>query len=354
MIKALMKQQHCNELHIQYDAPSDCVFIAAMNTEYGERGNGGTRMMPYKDITEAIKDATRLVNVMTKKCIIIGKKYSGGYSGGKGVIMGDPQQQKTPQMLRRYGAFIESLHGRLQTGTDMNIGLKDIKYMAETCHYVDGLETGLGDTGIPTAHGVHTAMKVWANATFGNASLHGKVVAVQGVGSVGSHLIEKLTEEGAHVVATDVDAQKLATLKTRYGCDTVEPDAIFDVECDIFSPNAVGGVLTSSNIRRLRCAAVLGGANNPLADGMRSVEALEAKKVMYVPDYVVNIGGVFLSMCETQGKNFEYVMEKTKEIITRRLVQFLQEAQEKTKTVYEVAEQFVLQELEKSDKDSLR
>lgn len=343
-----MKQNKCNELHIQYDPKSNCVFIIAINTLYGDKGNGGTRMINYPSLSEAIEDATKLVDVMTKKCVIIGKQYNGGYSGGKGVIMGDPKTQKTPDMLRRFGQFVESLNGRLQTGTDVNINLDDIKYMAEKCRFIDGLETGLGDTAVPTAYGVFVAMKILSAHVFKDSNLKNKVIAVQGVGSVGSNLIARLVEEKAKVVATDVDSKKLKLVSKKYNVDTVLPDKIYDVQCDIFSPNAHGGLLTSRNIQRLKCKMIIGGANNPFADDLESILRIKRKGMIYAPDYVVNIGGVFLSMCEVQGKNFDYVMDKTKEIITSRLTQLIEKSNKTGKTLYEVAEGFVANELKKT------
>lgn len=348
-----MQQNNCNELHIQYDPQSGCVFIIAINTVYGQKGNGGTRMMDYPNIVEAIKDATKLVNVMTKKCVIIGKQYNGGYSGGKGVIMGDPEKQKTPDMLRRYGQFVESLGGRLQTGTDMNINLDDIKYMAETCKFIDGLETGLGDTAVPTAYGVYIAMKILSKHIYKTPDLKNKIIAVQGVGSVGSNLIGRLIKEKAKVIATDIDSKRLKLVSTKYKIGTVLPNKIYDVPCDIFSPNAVGGILNTQNIKRLKCKMIIGGANNPLADNLESVLKLKAKRIIYAPDYVVNIGGVFLSMCEVQGKNFEYLIKKTKEIITSKLTRFIEKSEKTKRTLYEVAEDFIRNELRKYEKNSL-
>jgi len=344
MIRELMNKNNCNELHIQYDKESGCTFIIALNTSYGEKGNGGTRMLNYVSVEEGIKDATKLVNVMTKKCVMIGKKYNGGYSGGKGVIVGNPATQKTPGMLRRFGKFVQTLNGRFQTGTDMNINLKDIEYMAEKSDFIDGLEAGLGDTAIPTAFGILLAMKELCKWKYGGDSLKGKVVAVQGVGSVGRYLIRRLVKEGAEVIATDVNVKILQSLKEELGIRTISPEEIYSVRCDIFSPNACGGILTKENIKKLNCNLVIGAANNPLADELQSVMEMKKKGIIYAPDYVINIGGVFLSMCEVQGKAFEYVIEKLEEIIPKRLQQIIKEAERLEETLFEAAERIVSEE----------
>ncbi|MBU1111339.1 MAG: Glu/Leu/Phe/Val dehydrogenase dimerization domain-containing protein [archaeon] len=342
-----MDKNNCNELHIQHDKKSGCTFIIALNTTYGDKGNGGTRMLNYSNVEDGIKDATKLVKAMTKKCVVVGKKFNGGYSGGKGVIVGNPATQKTPEMLRRFGKFVQTLNGRFQTGTDMNINLKDIEFMAEKSEFIDGLEYGLGDTAIPTAFGILLTMKELCKWKHGNCSLNGKIVAVQGTGSVGRDLIRRLVKEGAEVIATDVDAESLQAVKDEFGIKTVSPDEIYGVKCDIFSPNACGGVLTNENIRALNCDLIIGAANNPLVDGLQSVIKLKKKGITYVPDYVINIGGVFLSMCEVQGKDFDYVIENLKEIIPRRLQQIIKEAENSGETLFETAERIVAEEVSK-------
>ncbi len=344
MIEKLMKENWCNELHIKHDKKSGCFFIAAMNTVYGDKGNGGTRMVYYPTLLDGIKDATKLVKVMTKKCVIIGKKYNGGYSGGKGVIVGNPKTQKTPEMLREFGKFVESLNGKLQTGTDMNIDIKDIEYMAEKSKFIDGLNSGLGDTAIPTAYGILVAMKTMCKWKYRTDSLKNKTIAVQGVGSVGADLVKRLVDERCRIVVTDIDPEKIKSIKERFNVETVEPDKIYEVKCDIFSPNACGGILTKETIGKLNCDMVIGAANNPLASE-DLIDDFAKRKIVYVPDYVINIGGVFLSMCEVQGKDFDYVISKTREIIQSRLEQTIEMSKEENKTLYEAAEDLIKNEL---------
>ncbi len=347
MIQELMDKNNCTELHIQYDKESGCTFIIALNTTYGDKGNGGTRMCNYSNVEEGVKDATKLVKAMTKKCVVIGKRYNGGYSGGKGLIVGNPATQKTPEMLRRFGSFVQTLKGRFQTGTDMDINLKDIEYMAEKSEFIDGLEAGLGDTAIPTAFGVLLAMKELCKWKYGSDSLKGKVIAVQGVGSVGRNLIKRLVTEGAEVVATDVDTKILQSVKEEFEIKIVKPEEIYSVKCEIFSPNACSEVLTEKNIAKLKCDLVIGAANNPLADGLQSVMQMNKKGIVYAPDYVINIGGIFLSMCETQGEKFDYIIEKLREIIPTRLSQIVKEAEASKETLFEAAERIISEETSK-------
>ncbi len=338
----LFRQNNCNELHIQYDANSGCIFIIALNTIYHDRGNGGTRMKSYSSVYEGIEDALRLANAMTKKCVVIGEEDNGSYSGGKGVIIGDLFTQKTPEMLRSYGRFVQSLNGRFQTGCDINISPSDLEYMAEETEYVDGLpSTGLGDGGAATAYGIVVAMKTLCEQKYGSDSLKGRVMAVQGVGSVGFDLVRRLTEEGAEVIVTDVDTDKLKFVADQYGVKSVSPQEIYGVKCDIFSPNACGDVLTTENIEKLNCDLVIGAANNPLADGLQSVKQMQKRGIIFAPDYVVNIGAQVLAICEVEGKSFDYANGKIQEIIQKRLQQISLGGQ----TLYEVAERIVHSEM---------
>jgi len=337
-----LRKNNCNELHIRYDADSGCTFVIALNTIYRNKGNGGTRMKNYSSVGEGIEDALRLTNAMTKKCVMIGDEDNGGYSGAKGVIIGDPATQKTPEMLRNYGRFVQSINGRFQTGCDMNISPSDLEYMAEETQYVDGLpSTGLGDGGAATAYGVVVAMKTLCEQRYGSDSLKDRVIAVQGVGSVGSDLVRRLTEEGAEVIVTDINSDKLKSVTDQYNVKAVSPEEIYSVKCDIFSPNACGDVLTTENIEKLNCDLVIGSANNPLAKDLHSVKQMQERGIVFAPDYIVNIGAQVLAICEVEGKSFDYANNKIQEIIQRRLRQISLESS----TLYEVAERIVHQEM---------
>ncbi|MFH1275622.1 MAG: Glu/Leu/Phe/Val dehydrogenase dimerization domain-containing protein [Candidatus Woesearchaeota archaeon] len=277
-----------------------------------------------------------------QKCVIIGDEDNGGYSGGKGVIIGDPGTQKTPEMLRSYGGFVQSLNGRFQTGCDMNISPSDLEHMAEETQYVDGLlSTGIGDGGEATAYGVVVAMKTLCEQKYGSDSLKDRVIAVQGVGSVGSDLVRRLNEEGAEVFVTDVDSDKLKSVADQYGVKSASLEEIYSVNCDIFSPNACGDVLTADNIEKLNCDLVIGAANNPLSEGLESVKQMQEREIVFAPDYVVNIGAQVLAICEVEGKSFDHAYSRIQEIIQRRLHQISLHDE----TMYEVAERIVHQEM---------
>jgi len=352
-----------NEVHVKYDHVSGCTFVVVMNTIGGHRANGGTRMKKYSSINEGITDAIRLTQGTSKKCKIIGKEFNGGFSGGKGIIIGDPSSQKTQDMLMRYGEFINTFHGAFITGTDLNIDNADIQWMAKTSNYVDGLSTGtIGDTGIGTSYGIIYAMQKIMRLYEGRSSLTGLRVCVQGLGSVGLRLVELLAKEGVQIIVTDLHPEKPKCARDVYGVRIVSPDEIYDVECDIFSPNAEGAVINESNIKRLRCRYILGPANNQLdventesnnlwgkrADlprddqkGSSVNDSLKSRNIIYVPDYVINIGGIYSSICEQTQKDFQYMLETLDVILSRAIDNIHGISSEQNISLLQAAEQFV-------------
>lgn len=324
-----------SEIHVKYDYLSGCTFIIVLNTKDGERCSGGTRMHPYVSFDNAISDAIQLTQNMSKKCRIIGDEFNGGFSGGKGVIIGDPIIQKSPDMLRRFGEFINSLGGKFITGTDLNIYNEDAGYMAEVSPYVDGLNSGIiGDTAIGTAYGIVCSIKKILNLYYENKGVSDLKICVQGCGSVGSRLIELLAGEGAQLYVADTSHEKLKRFVEDYNVHVVPVDEIYDVDCDIFSPNAIGGVISEETIQRLRCRFIIGAANNQLRcddritfsnidNGMamsrssinKMDQLLQNKNIIYLPDYLVNIGGVYSSICEQRNQDIKYMLHTLDAII---------------------------------------
>ena len=263
-------------------------FIAIHDTTLGP-ACGGLRVWPHESEDDAIMDVLRLSRAMTYKSAVAGLDLG----GGKALIMADPRTDKNEAMLRAFGRHVDSLGGRYVTTEDVGMTPRDVEYIAQETKHVVGLPESLGgsgDTSLMTGLGVYLGMKAAAKATWGDDSLADRTVAIQGFGHVGSNTANHLLEEGAQLVVTDIfeSARKTAA---DMGATVVEPDAIYDAECDIFSPCALGGVLNSETIPRLRCEIVAGGANNQLlsdSDG----DLLEERGITYAPDYVVNAGGI--------------------------------------------------------------
>ena len=274
---------------------------------------GGTRMWPYESEDAAVGDVLRLSRAMTYKSAAAGLHLG----GGKGVILGDPRAAKSEALLRAYGRFVDTLGGRYITTTDVGTTSRDLECIKEETPHVVGLPLsagGSGDTAIMTGLGVFMGMRACARQLWGQDSLAGRRIAIQGFGKVASYLAQHLLDDGAAPVATDVYDDALARAR-EMGIPVVSPDTIYGQDCDIFAPCALGGVLNPETIPQLRCRAVVGAANNQLlaaADG----EELHRRGILYAPDYIVNSGGVINVDAErgAQGYSPDRAREKTERI----------------------------------------
>ena len=252
---------------------------------------GGCRMHPYASEADALRDALRLSQGMTRKSALAGLPFG----GGKAVIIGDPRRDKTRRLLESMGDFVESLGGRYLTGEDSGIGLDDVRVMATRTAHVGGLQPGAehgGDPSPTTAYGVYLAMRAAVGHRFGSDAMGGLRVAIQGLGQVGLHLAGLLAADGARVYGTDVRANLIARAVTRFGITpVVDPAEILAKPAEVFAPCALGAVLDRQSIAGLKAAIVAGAANNQLAtpgDGDR----LHQRGILYCPDFLINAGGI--------------------------------------------------------------
>lgn len=251
---------------------------------------GGTRMYPYPSEEEALRDALRLSEGMSLKSAAAGLDLG----GGKAVIIGDPARDKTRALLREYGRLVHRLAGAYITAEDVGTTADDMLAVAETTGWVSGLPRSVGGSGDPsplTARGVVAAMRAVATHLWGSADLADRRVAIQGVGKVGAELARMLAEAGARLLVSDVDEEAARRIAAETGGSWLEPDAVMGAECDFLAPCALGGVLNDATIPTLGCAAVVGSANNQLAEHRHAL-MLAGRGILYAPDFVVNAGGV--------------------------------------------------------------
>ena len=293
--------------------------IAVHDTTLGPAG-GGTRMWPYKTEAEAIQDALRLSKAMTYKAAAADLPLG----GGKGVIIGDSHTQKTEALLRAYGTFVDTLGGRFITTTDVGTTSRDMEYIRQETKHVVGLPVtagGSGDTSIMTGLGVYMAMKACAKEVWGTDSLRGRKVTMQGFGKVANHMAHHLLKEDARLVVTDVYEDALDQARD-LGLKVVSPQKIYDLDCDVFSPCALGGVLNGDTVPRLKCRVVAGGANNQLLRDQDG-EELHRRGILYAPDYIINSGGIINAAAEI---GMPYNPDR---------------AREKTERIYEILDQVI-------------
>ncbi len=264
-------------------------FIALHSTALGPAA-GGLRMRAYDSAAEALEDALRLSRGMTYKNAAAGLPLG----GGKAVIIGDPGRDKTPEMLCAFGRAVAALEGRYWTAEDMGMTPQDMRVIHSETDFVAGLEDGpfaSGDPSPVTARGIFNAIRIGAKHRFGSNDLTGKRVIVQGLGHVGAHLCGLLHGAGAQLSVADLDGARVAETVTRYGATGLDNDAIYGTEAHIFAPCAIGGILNAQTIPQLRVGLVAGGANNQLAT-QADADRLQARGILYAPDYVANGGGI--------------------------------------------------------------
>ncbi len=274
------------------DRASGLTAIIALHSTHLGPGAGGTRFWHYADGAQAVRDALRLSRGMSYKNAMAGLPMG----GGKAVILADANRTKTPAMLAAFGDAIEGLGGRYVTAEDVGINEADMAAVAQRTSHVTGLPNANsgaagGDPGPFTAIGIYHGVKAAVTYKLGKDSLAGVHVAVQGTGSVGGGLARLLASDGARLTLADVNADRAAALAAELGGETAPADAIMDVSCDVFSPNALGAILDDRGVARINAPIVAGGANNQLARPEHG-PALAARGILYAPDYVINAGGI--------------------------------------------------------------
>ena len=279
---------------------------------------GGTRMWDYTTEAEALQDVLRLSRGMTFKAAISGLNLG----GGKAVIIGDANTEKTEALMRKFGEYVDSLGGKYITAEDVGMNTKDMEYVRQMTKHVTGIPQSMGGSGDPspvTAYGVYMGMKASAKFKWGSDSLKGKKILVQGVGNVGKNLVKHTTEEGAKVYITDINVSKLEKVSKMYGAEIIMGDSIYDMDMDIYAPCALGATLNTNTLNRLKCDIIAGAANNQLEDELVHAEMVKEKGLIYAPDFLINAGGLINVYSEINGYNREKSLEQTKKIYNTTL-----------------------------------
>lgn len=299
---------------------------------------GGTRMRQYPSSDAAAVDALRLSRAMTYKAAMAGVARG----GGKAVILGDPARDKSRALLTAYARAVERLGGRFHTGCDMGIDGRDVAVMSRLTKHISHTAPGSPlDTADLAALGVFEAIRAVAPLLERElARLH---AAVQGLGQVGYRVAKQLAAAGTRLSVADVDGRRVERACAEFGAVAVDADSIYDVEADVFSPNAAGGVVNDATLPRLRCRAVVGGANEQLEEP-RHGDALHARGIVYAPDYVVNAGGLLSLLFETGELDEAGVVERVKGI-GGRVAALLAEARERGEPPHRAADRLAEQQL---------
>lgn len=328
MLEALLSQWSGETVIVRHDKASGAwIFVAVHSTRLGP-AVGGTRMMAYPDLEAALRDALRLAEGMTFKFAAPGLQFG----GGKAVIALPASLERSARapLLRRYGTLLSQLGGLFRTGPDVGTTPADMDVIAETgAPYVFSRTLaagGAGDPGPFTARGVLAGIEVVCDRLFGEQSVKGRRVLVQGAGDVGAKLIGYLGEAGAEVLFSEVDEGAIQHFRDELGVEYVPPEAVYTTECDVFAPCALGGVLNADTIPKLRCRAVAGSANNQL-DQHEDAERLRSRGILYAPDYVINVGGVMAVLgLEVQGWQRDTAEQNVVDSVRKALTQIFESA----------------------------
>ena len=312
-------------------------FISVHSTRLGP-SLGGMRLWPYSTHDAALEDVLRLSRAMTYKSAVAHT----GLGGGKSVVVADPSQ-KTNELFEAMGRFVDDFGGTYITAEDVNVGIPDLRSVQRTTSHVTGLTVEEGGGGNPraaTALGCFLGVGAALLEASGNSDVAGRTVAVQGLGSVGFGLAKHLAEAEARVLATDVNPERMEHAVSELGVEVVDSDEIYGVECDVFAPCALGGVLNDDTIARLRCAVIAGAANNQLLDEVRHGEMLRERGIVYAPDYVINAGGVINISCELRpgGYDADAAVRKV-HAIPRTLAEVFARARERGITTHAAAQE---------------
>ena len=328
---------HEELLVVRDEAAGLHAIVAIHDTSFGP-GVGGTRMRPYATLDAATLDALRLSRAMTYKAVMAGVARG----GAKAVILGDPARDKSRALLQAYARVLERLGGRFHTGPDMGIDGRDVAVLGRMTkhitHTVEGAKVNAAEL---TALGVLESVKSVARLL--GAELRGLHVAVQGLGQVGARVARLLGAAGVRLTIADVDEGRVERAALQLGAARVAADEIYDVEADVFSPNAMGGILNDATLPRLACRAVCGAANEQLEEP-RHGDELHARGILYAPDYVVNAGGL-LSLLFELGETDEEGVTRRVVGIGDRLFELLQRARAEAAPPQRVADRIVEERL---------
>jgi glutamate dehydrogenase/leucine dehydrogenase len=290
-ITQLMTEHGHEEVVFVADAAIGLRAVIAIHSTALGPALGGVRFWRYDADTDALADALRLAEAMSLKAAMAGLHQG----GGKTVVRWDHQDEPRPaELLDALGRAIDALGGRYLAAEDVGATTADMNALAQVTPWVTGVDEALGGSGDPspvTAYGVLCAMRATCGELDGDRALAGRRVIVQGAGHVGAHLAQLLIDEGAHVLVSDLFPQRAAQLADGVGATALDAAAVITTPCDLLAPCALGGVFDAESVAQLQCRAVVGAANNQLADPFAD-DLLARRGILYAPDFVVNAGGI--------------------------------------------------------------
>lgn len=330
------------QVHLALDKSTGLRAIIAIHDTRLGPALGGCRFIHYDSDDAALVDALRLARGMTYKAALANLPHG----GGKSVIMRPSRHFDRVALFRSFGKFVDDLRGHYITAEDSGTGLEDMEVIRSVTKWVTGVDPSHGGSGDPspfTALGVRRGIEACVEKKLGKTNLKGVHVAVQGVGHVGYHLCRELHACGATITVADVDALKAERAQREFGAKVVKLDAIFDVDCDVFAPCALGSALNDGTIPRIRARIVAGAANNQLAVPQNG-DDLYARGILYAPDYAINAGGLINVAQEAGGYDEKKARDKTMRIYDT-IAEIIDRSEKLKAPTYKVADMLVEERL---------
>ncbi|HLD64402.1 MAG TPA: Glu/Leu/Phe/Val dehydrogenase dimerization domain-containing protein [Pseudomonas sp.] len=307
----VMETTGLEALHLAQDAATGLkAIIAIHNTRLGP-ALGGCRYLAYPDEQSAIRDAAWLARGMSYKAALAGLPLG----GGKAVLIRPPHLDNRGALFEAFGRFVDSLEGHYITAIDSGTSSADMDCIAQQTRHVTST-TQAGDPSEHTAMGVFVGIRATAQARLGSNDLQGLRVAIQGLGQVGYALAEQLHAVGVELLVSDLDPGRVQLAVEQFGARPVASETLLATPCDILAPCGLGGVLNAKSVAQLRCSAVAGSANNQLASSEMADE-LEARGILYAPDYVLNAGGLIYAALKHSGEELPAITVHLARIASR-------------------------------------
>jgi len=335
----LIAEHRHEQVSVWHDADAGYRGIIAIhNTTLGP-ALGGTRMWHYENDLEALIDVLRLSRGMTYKAALAGLNLG----GGKSVIIADPKSDNREAIFRAHGRHVGALGGRYITAEDVGTSTTDMEFIRMETDHVVGLAGRSGDPSPVTALGVYRGMKACAQEVWGSDSLEGKTVSVQGTGHVGYFLCKHLHEEGASLVVSDIQADRVQKVVDEFGATPVSTEEIYGVDADVFAPCALGAIINDDTLPQLKVKIIAGAANNQLGEE-RHGDVLQERGIIYAPDYAINAGGLINVNAEVEGWDLERSRHKASEIYDT-ILRVLQVAKDDGIPTYRAADRLAEQRI---------
>ncbi|MCU0568423.1 MAG: leucine dehydrogenase [Oculatellaceae cyanobacterium Prado106] len=325
----------------RHDPEAGLKAIIAIHSQELGPAMGATRLFPYTNEADALRDVLRLSRGMTYKAACANLPVG----GGKGVIIADPTH-KNDSMLKAYGRFVESLKGQFITGQDVNLSPPDLRHIRCETDYVVGVEEKAGGPAPITAAGVLLGIKAAVEFKLQRQSLEGLKVAVQGLGNVGKTVAKLLAEHGAQLFVSDLKAANTEEVADLYGAAIAPPNEIHALPVDVFSPCAMGGILNSQTIPQIQAGIIAGAANNQLEHEQQHGSMLSAQNILYCPDYVINAGGLINVYHDMVGYSDAKVLEGLNSIYST-LLEIFAKASQLEITTHEAAKQLAEERIQR-------